>query len=100
MDNSIRDKLILEFMKNTPHKHNFMFDNCELCEINITDCKHDKSNITEEGLGNEKISCLCSCGKNWEIICFHDEKYIDRHSSGEYFEDIYHCSRCDTTIDA
>jgi hypothetical protein len=70
----------------------FINNICNSCEININQCKHDKPNIVEEGLGNERINCLCSCGESWE-------KYVDRHSSGEYFEDIYHCSNCDTTID-
>ena len=95
MDNT----LILEFMKNAPHKH--IYDNCicKFCQLRDNECKHDKLNLVERGSGDGYIIYLCSCSKKWQTRCLHEGNYVDRHSFGSDYEDTYYCSKCGTHVD-
>jgi len=92
------DKLILEFMKNTNHRHIFVNDVCKFCEIYIDNCKHDGLNLEKSKLGNQKILCKCLCGKfSKEKLCTHNPKYIvevlRRPKNYDHF-----CNKCCTYI--
>jgi hypothetical protein len=88
---------MLEFMKQTPHKHTFVEGICKFCQIDTKKCKHDKLNFVEKGEGNGMIKFSCTCGEERSVICYHSQVYVDRYSQGDD-DDTYYCSRCKTNI--
>lgn len=77
-NNLMRDNLMLEFMKNTKHRHIFVNNKCKFCEINIKKCKHEGLNLTANCYKKGLIDYNCVCGKfSITEICKHPKNLID-----------------------